>query len=86
MARPRISFERKNEPENTRRGFAGAFDPMREAAGLEQDARQALELRAGRPFGDREWAQMRGKLVEFYAILRDWDKEASERERTSKAG
>jgi hypothetical protein len=29
---------------------------------------------------------MRGKLVEFYAILRDWDKEASVRERTSKAG
>ena len=53
---------------------------------LEHEARQALEVRAGRTFGDWEWAQMRGKLVEFYAILRDWDKEASERERTSKAG
>jgi hypothetical protein len=82
MARPRISFERKEEPEDTRRGFA----PIRDTADLEHAARQALELRAGRTFGDREWAQMRGKLVEFYAILRDWDKEASERESTSKAG
>lgn len=53
---------------------------------LEHDARQALELRAGRTFGDREWAQMRSKLVEFYAILRDLDKEASERERIRKTG
>jgi hypothetical protein len=86
MARPRISFERKEDPEDTiRRGFAGPFAPIRDTADLEHDARQALELRAGRTFGDREWAQMRGKLVEFYAILRDWDQEASERERISKA-
>jgi hypothetical protein len=86
MARPRLSFERKEELEDTRRGFAAPFAPIRETADLEHGARQALELPAGRTFGDREWAQMRGKLVEFYAILRDWDKEASERERTSKAG
>ena len=59
---------------------------MDRAGHLEHDARQALELRAGRTFSDREWAHMRGKLVEFYAILHEWEKEASERERISQAG
>jgi hypothetical protein len=44
---------------------------------LERDARRALELRAERGFGDREWEQMRRKLTEVYAILRDWEKEAT---------
>jgi hypothetical protein len=42
---------------------------------LQHEARKALELRAGRRFGDREWEQMRRKLTEVYAILRAWEKE-----------
>jgi hypothetical protein len=60
MTRNGISFEQKQA------------ERMRD---LERDARKALELRAGRTFGDWEWAQMKGKLTEFYAILRGWEAE-----------
>jgi hypothetical protein len=43
------------------------------AGDLELDARRALELRAGRTFGNQEWELMRRKLTEVYAILRDWE-------------
>jgi len=54
---------------------SGNGAPSKCAGELERDARKALELRAGRRFGDREWEQMRRKLTEFFAILRDWEKE-----------
>lgn len=42
------------------------------ASEKESAARVALEARAGRTLGDREWAQARTRLVEFVSILRDW--------------
>lgn len=40
---------------------------------LEAGARTAFELRAGRELTDAEWVALRGRLVEFVAILRAWD-------------
>ena len=64
--------------------------PQRNNAGrhrtedLERGARNALELCAGRTFGDREWMQMKGKLIEFYAILCGWEAEAPEKRERKK--
>ncbi len=53
--------------------FSGNGTPRICAGDLERDARSALELRAGRTFGNQEWELMRRKLTEVYAILRDWE-------------
>ena len=52
---------------------SGSGTPRMCAGDLERDARRALELRAGRTFGNQEWELMRSKLTEVYAILRDWE-------------
>lgn len=39
-----------------------------------EDARAALELRAGRTLTDAEWALARARLLEFAGILRIWDR------------
>jgi hypothetical protein len=56
---------------------SGSVTPRNCGGDLERNARKALELRAGRRFGDREWAHMQRKLVEFCAILSEWEKEAT---------
>jgi hypothetical protein len=40
----------------------------------EAAARTAIELNAGRPLTDAQWAAARARLVEFAGILRDWDR------------
>jgi hypothetical protein len=42
-----------------------------------EDARAAIELRAGRALMDAEWAAMRARLLEFAGILRDWDRKTT---------
>jgi hypothetical protein len=37
-------------------------------------ARAALDLRAGRPLSDADWADAKGRLREFFDILRGWDR------------
>jgi hypothetical protein len=46
-------------------------------------ARSALERSARRAFSDQEWIQMRGTLLQFYAVLSNWKKLA---EKGSKKG
>ena len=43
---------------------------------LEDTARAALDLRAGRALTDVEWARVRVRLLEFATILRAWDEQA----------
>ena len=56
----------------------GAHENSRSAPGVtnrpEEDARAALELRAGRTLTDAEWAAARARLLEFAGILRIWDR------------
>jgi hypothetical protein len=47
---------------------------------LENAARAELQLRAGRAFGDEEWQRVRANLLEFVAILRDWDCQSKTKE------
>ena len=42
-------------------------------------ARAALDLRAGRPLTDAEWAAARARLLEFAGILRDWQRKGASR-------
>jgi len=42
---------------------------------LESAARGALEGVAPRAFSDLEWERVRAKLLEFVAILREWDRQ-----------
>jgi hypothetical protein len=49
----------------------------RVAARLELEARQLVEQRVGRDFDDAEWKRMRGKLIEFYDILRAREEQAA---------
>jgi hypothetical protein len=37
-------------------------------------ARAALALRAGRTLSDADWANAKDRLLEFFAILRGWDR------------
>ena len=39
-------------------------------------ARAALDSRAGRALTDADWAVAKDRLLEFFAILRDWDRRA----------
>ena len=41
--------------------------------GLEKAARSALDVCAARALTDGEWAQTRGRLLEFARIVRSWD-------------
>jgi hypothetical protein len=54
-------------------------------AHLEQRARNAIETSAGRTLEDRDWIQMKGKLAELYAILRDWEKQTTNRPQESES-
>jgi hypothetical protein len=40
---------------------------------IQDAARAAIELRAGRTLTDAEWAATRSRLLKFAGILRDWD-------------
>jgi hypothetical protein len=51
-------------------------DPQRR---LEIAARTNFEVRSGRKLTDAEWAAMRSKLMEFVAILRDWEETTTRR-------
>ena len=53
-------------------------------AELERKARMLVELRAGRAIEEEEWGLMRGKLMRFYAILRQWEVQAREQSRDPK--
>lgn len=44
---------------------------------LDRSARSALERSSKRAFSDQEWIRVRGKLIEFYAVLSDWEKHAA---------
>jgi hypothetical protein len=48
----------------------------------EQTARTALAVAAGHDINDEEWERDGAMLLEFVAILRDWDRET----KTSKSG
>jgi hypothetical protein len=39
-------------------------------------ARAALDSRAGRTLTDADWADAKDRLLEFFAILRGWDRRA----------
>ena len=65
-------------PNPTPQPLSGNSTARQQAVDLERDARKALELCTGRTFGDWEWMQMKGKLIEFYAILRGWEEETPE--------
>jgi len=41
---------------------------------LENGARTTLDSCAGRTFSDEEWIQARAKLIQYTAVLRDWEK------------
>jgi len=41
---------------------------------LEDTARAAMELRAGRPLTEAEWSAARARLLEFGSILRSWER------------
>lgn len=45
------------------------------SAMLETVARKTMEQRTGAALDDETWKRMRRKLIEFYAILRHWDKQ-----------
>ena len=51
---------------------------------LEDTARAALDLRAGRALTDVEWARVRVRLLEFATILRAWDEQAKTPESRSR--
>lgn len=53
-----------------------ASRPIQSGFDRENEARLELASRAGRPLTDVEWAQMRSRLLEFAAILREWDENA----------
>ena len=42
----------------------------------ERAARTLVESRLGRSLTDGEWERVHGRLVEFVAILRDWEQDA----------
>ena len=44
---------------------------------MEAAARTAIELHAGRALTDAQWAAARARLLEFTAILRDWDRKTT---------
>jgi hypothetical protein len=53
-----------------------ATRPIQTGFDRENEARLELASRAGRPLTDVEWARMRDGLLEFAAILREWDVKA----------
>jgi hypothetical protein len=50
------------------------FDPRPESG--EGAARAALDWRAGRTLTDADWAVAKDRLLEFFNILRGWDRQA----------
>ncbi len=44
---------------------------------IEDAARAAIELRVGRALTAAEWGAARARLLEFAAILRDWDRKTT---------
>jgi hypothetical protein len=50
------------------------FDPR--PGSTEGTARAALDLRAGRILTDADWAVAKDRLLEFFNILRGWDRKA----------
>ena len=48
------------------------FDTRPESG--EDAARAALDSRAGRTLSDADWADAKDRLLEFFAILRGWDR------------
>lgn len=44
---------------------------------IDAAARTEIELHAGRPITDAEWAAARARLLEFAGILRGWDRETT---------
>jgi hypothetical protein len=44
---------------------------------LENSARAALELRAGRALTDEDWAMARARLSEFVGLLSVWDRKTT---------
>ncbi len=50
------------------------FDPR--PASCEGAARAALDSRAGRTLTDADWAVAKDRLLEFFNILRGWDRNA----------
>jgi hypothetical protein len=45
-------------------------------ASFEGGARAALDSRAGRTLTDADWAVAKDRLLEFFHILRGWDRNA----------
>jgi hypothetical protein len=50
------------------------FDPR--PGSTEGAARAALDSRAGRTLTDADWAVAKDRLLEFFHILRGWDRKA----------
>ena len=50
--------------------------PNGSSKAIDDAARAALDLRAGRSLSDAELARVRTKLLEFMIILRGWDQKA----------
>ena len=50
------------------------FDPSPESG--EGAARAAFDSRAGRTLTDADWAVAKDRLLEFFHILRGWDRKA----------
>lgn len=58
--------------------MASDFTPdPRPTADLEREARKVMEQRASRAFDEAEWKRMRAKVMEFAAILREWEEQAT---------
>ena len=66
-------------------GFDSDRALAKRIAKLEQRARKSIERGAGRTFEDRDWIQMKGKLAELGAILRDWEKQTKNHPQASEA-
>jgi hypothetical protein len=49
----------------------------RSSSQLGAAARAAIELRADRNVCETEWVAMRGRLLEFSGILREWDRKTT---------
>jgi hypothetical protein len=52
--------------------------PSREE--MEHAARETLEQGASHRFSDQEWTRIRGRLHEYCAILRSWEKARTQKQ------
>jgi hypothetical protein len=65
-----------SERESVANAQSNTFKHGSEPESAEGAARTALDLRAGRTLSDADWADAKDRLLEFFNILRGWDRKA----------